>query len=187
MKIRYDLLENIERLVLLENSIKDKLNDMQKYKDNLELIIQIKTIMKAFDFIEISTYPEYRGAQGIKGADELAGYFSKLELLKFHCKYKESTITFTPITETKNVSYNKLDFISYIGKPNLETEYFYAIDYVVDNGKYSGKVVIEVPKREDLITKEILDKNVKKLRTNVDIVLDQVKLYETNRDILLNY
>ena len=49
MEIRYDLLSSMDRLMLLENSIKDKLENFNSYRQWFEKIFQIKLFQKIFN------------------------------------------------------------------------------------------------------------------------------------------
>lgn len=194
MEIRYDLVSDIERLMMLENSIKTKLEDVNEYSKYFEIIFQIKLLQKIFNLKTIYIKEE---------VEKDAAYWDRNNFTKgtiksfitrciedlnviFVCDYKGIEIEIECKHESIIPLRRQLEFMSYLGDELNESKYAYMLSFELKDKQYNGAVTLDIPKNNQIINKKLIDENLRLIRKHMDSVLDKFKAYEHNKEILEN-
>lgn len=190
MEIRYDLVTNIERLMMLENSIKTKLEDVNEYSKYFEIIFQIKLLQKIFNLKTIYIKEEIeKDKKYWSSKKDIKSFITRcIEDLNviFVCDYKGIEIEIECKHESIIPLRRQLEFISYLGDELNESKYAYMLFFELKDKQYNGAVTLDIPKNNQIINKKVIDENLRLIRKHMDSVLDKFKAYEYNKEILEN-
>lgn len=189
MNIRYDLVSSIDRFMLLESSIKDKLSTLYKYHHWFEEIFQIKLLQKVFDVKEICANEEYEkktnSLNDEKIKEHLIDCIKSLNVI-FITEYKGIEIIVKCDLEPISNRYRTLCFESWLSNENEKAQYNYVLNFTIKNTKYNGSISIDMPKDDQLINHNLIEENIRQIKKHLDIALDKFKSYEYNKEILEN-
>ncbi|MFR4518503.1 MAG: hypothetical protein ACLT40_00905 [Fusobacterium sp.] len=189
MEIRYDLLSSIDRFMLLENSIKDKLSEFATYTHWVEKIFQIKLLQNIFDVKEICIDEEYEEKKNSMSAKTFKEYIiNRIEHLDvyFICEYKGIQMPIKCKCEQISQYYRQIAFTSYIDDDITKPQYNYVLNFTIKEKEYMGSVSIDMPKGDKMISKKLIDENIRQIKKHLDSALDKFKTYEYNKEILEN-
>lgn len=194
MEIRYDLVSDIERLMLLENSIKTKLEDVNEYSKYFETIFQIKLLQKIFNLKtvyikeEINKDKDYWNKNNFT-KETIRTFITRcIEDLNviFVCNYKGTEIEIECKHESIIPLRRQLEFMSYLGDELNGSKYAYMLSFELKDKQYNGAVTLDIPKNNQIINKKVIEENLRIIRKHMDAVLDKFKAYEYNKEILMN-
>lgn len=191
MEIREDLVSHIERFCLLENSIKEKLNNIEEYTEFFQKIVQIKIIEKAFDIKALITDVEleeicHKTLSDKSFREYIIQSIQKL-FLNFICEYKG--IEFQVVPEYTAIQPDStLYFYNLLGdNTRLKKEYRYDIKIKIKGQEYTGKIALNIPeKHSEILTKEIIEDNINTIHSYMDMILDKFNAYQHNKNFLEN-
>lgn len=189
MEIRYDLLSSMDRFMLLENSIKDKLENFNSYRQWFEKIFQIKLLQKIFNVKEICIDEEYEEKKNSLSKKNLKEYLVRcIENLDvvFITEYNETEIIIKCKLEQISENSRFLCFNSYLGGETIKPQYNYVLTFDIKNTEYTGSISIDMPKDNKMINSKLIDENIRQIRKHMDSVLNIYEAYENNKEILEN-
>ena len=190
MEIRSDLISDIERLMMLENSIKTKLEDVNEYSKYFEIIFQIKLLQKVFNLKTVYVKEEIeKDKKYWSSKKDIKSFITRcIEDLNviFVCDYKGTEIEIECKHESIIPLRRQLEFISYLGDELNESKYAYMLFFELKDKQYNGAVTLDIPKNNQIINKKVIDENLRLIRKHMDSVLDKFKAYEYNKEILMN-
>lgn len=190
MEIRSDLISDIERLMMLENSIKTKLEDVNEYSKYFEIIFQIKLLQKVFNLKTVYVKEEIeKDKKYWSSKKDIKSFITRcIEDLNviFVCDYKGIEIEIECKHESIIPLRRQLEFISYLGDELNESKYAYMLFFELKDKQYNGAVTLDIPKNNQIINKKVIDENLRLIRKHMDSVLDKFKAYEYNKEILEN-
>lgn len=190
MEIRSDLISDIERLMMLENSIKTKLEDVNEYSKYFEIIFQIKLLQKIFNLKTVYVKEEIeKDKKYWSSKKDIKSFITRcIEDLNviFVCDYKGTEIEIECKHESIIPLRRQLEFISYLGDELNESKYAYMLFFELKDKQYNGAVTLDIPKNNQIINKKVIDENLRLIRKHMDSVLDKFKAYEYNKEILMN-
>lgn len=190
MEIRSDLISDIERLMMLENSIKTKLEDVNEYSKYFEIIFQIKLLQKVFNLKTVYVKEEIeKDKKYWSSKKDIKSFITRcIEDLNviFVCDYKGIEIEIECKHESIIPLRRQLEFMSYLGDELNESKYAYMLSFELKDKQYNGAVTLDIPKNNQIINKKVIDENLRLIRKHMDSVLDKFKAYEYNKEILMN-